>query len=154
MKKSILFITALSLIVFAAGAMAATDTNQLDVQANVNNLCNIQSVTDVDFVDYDPTSGTPDDDGTGNVTFACTKNTSYDLYITGARTITDGSDTISYELYTDVGRSSLFPSAIPGVQGPALDNNPISQDIFGRIPAGQDVQAGLYVGQVTITVEY
>ena len=154
MKKYFIAIMAAVVVLTAAHAMAATDTSPLNVRANVNALCSIQSVTDVDFVDYDPTSAAPDDDGVGNVTFACTRNTTYDLYITGARTISDGTDTLNYQLYTDAGRSNAFPSLNPGNLTPAADNNPISQDIYGRIPAGQDVQAGLYTGNVSVVVEY
>ena len=155
MKKMLIAIMAAAVLLTAAHAMAATDTNPLNVQAVVNAQCNIQSVTDLDFADYDVTSAAPDDDGVGDVTFACTRATNYDVYITGVRTITDGTDTLNYELYADAGRATVFPSGMPGVASPAApDNNPIVQSIWGRIPALQDVQAGTYAGAVTVTIEY
>ena len=154
MRKYLIALLASAFGLIGTSAMAQIDTSPLNVQAIVNAQCNIQSVTDLDFVDYDPTSAAPDDDGQGDVTFACTRNTVYDLYVSGVRTITNGTDTLNYELYSDVGRSSVFPSALPGIPGPAADNNPITQNIYGRIAALQDVGPGLYTGTVTVTVEY
>ncbi len=156
MKKILITFVAAAVVLTAAHAMAqTTDTSPLNVQAVVNAQCNIQSVTDLDFADYDVTSATPDDDGVGDVTFACTRATNYDVYITGLREITDGTDTLTYELYADAGRTTVFPNAMPGVVSPpAPDNGPIVQGIWGRIGALQDVQAGTYTGSVTVTIEY
>ena len=155
MKKMLIAVMAVAVLLSAANAMAQTDTNPLTVQAVVASQCTIQSVTNLDFATYDVTSAIPDDDGVGDVTFACTKATSYDVYITGARTITDLTDTLNYELYADAGRTTVFPNAMPGVVSlPAPDNNPITQGIWGRIAALQDVQAGTYSGSVTVTIEY
>ena len=155
MKKMLIAVMAAAVLLSAANAMAQTDTNPLNVQAVVSSQCVIQSVTDLDFADYDVTSAAPDDDGVGDVTFACTRATNYDVYITGVRTITDGTDTLNYELYADAGRSTVLPGSMPGVASPAApDNNPIVQGIWGRIAALQDVQAGNYSGAVTVTIEY
>lgn len=154
MKKLIVILAALAVVLTAPSAMAATDTNPLAASASVAATCTIQSVTDLDFGTYDTSSATDDDDGVGNVVFRCTKGTGYDVYITGARTMTDGTDTLNFEMYQEVGRTTLWPSASVGVTGTAANNGNITLDIFGRITALQDVQVGAYVGSVTVTVEY
>jgi spore coat protein U-like protein len=154
MKRILMILAVASVVLVSVNAMAATDTSNLTSTVIVQTICTISSVTNLDFGTYDPTSATNDDDGVGDVTFRCTKNTAYDVYITGARTMTDGTDTLNFEMYTDTPGGTVWPSALPGVSGTTADNSPITQNIYGRIPALQDVEAGTYNGTVVVTVEY
>ena len=154
MKRILMILAVASVVLVSVNAMAATDTSNLTSTVIVQTICTISSVTNLDFGTYDPTSATNDDDGVGDVTFRCTKNTAYDVYITGARTMTDGTDTLNFEMYTDTPGGTVWPSALPGVNGTTADNSPITQNIYGRIPALQDVEAGTYNGTVVVTVEY
>jgi len=156
MKRILLILVAAAVVLVSVNAMAATDTSNLTSTAVVPAICNIESVTNLDFGTYDPTSGTDDDDGVGDVVFRCTKGTAYDVYITGARTMTDGTDTLNFEMYTDAPGGTLWPSVSASgvVAGTAASNAQITVDIYGRITALQDVQAGTYNGTVVVTVEY
>jgi spore coat protein U-like protein len=153
-KKLIITIMAGLILLTGVNAMAATDTNALTSTVSVAAICSISSVTNLDFGTYDTTSGVNDDDGNGDVSFSCTKGTAYDVYITGARTMTDGTDTLNFEMYTDAGRTGAWASASPGTTGTAADNTAITENVYGRIASGQDVQVGTYNGSVTMTVEY
>jgi len=154
MKRVLIILMAAVVVLVSVNAMAATDTSNLTSTVVVPAVCTISSVTDLDFGTYDVTSATDDDDGAGDVSFRCTKGTVYDVYITGARTMTDGTDTLSFEMYTDAGRTAAWASSAPGSGGTAGSNAPITLDIYGRITALQDVQAGTYNGTVVVTVEY
>ncbi len=155
MKKTLIVLVTMVFVLAATSAFAATATQGLLVSANVVASCRIVSVTDVVFTDYDPTDPLPNDTGTGNFTFRCTRGTSYDLYIAGIpREMTDGTYLLSYELYRDAARSSAWPSGLPGVGGASPSNAPVTRNIYGRIPAEQDVGVGVYSQTVTITVEY
>lgn len=154
MKKLIFLVMAGVLLLTGVNAMAATDTSSLGASATVAATCSISSVTALDFGAYDPTSGTADDDGAGDLSFSCTKGTAWDVYITGARTMTDGTDTLTFEIYEEAGRTTVFQSVSGTNTGTAADNNTITQNLYGRIPASQDVQVGSYSGSVTVTVEY
>jgi len=145
---------AAAVVFTSVNAMAATDTRSLSSTVTVAGTCSISSVTNLNFGTYDPTSATNDDDGVGDVAFTCTKGTAYDVYITGSRSMTDGTDTLNFEMYQESGRSTLWPSTAPGVTGTAANNSTITKNIYGRIPASQDVQAGTYNGTVTVTVAY
>jgi spore coat protein U-like protein len=152
--KSLLTSLVIGAFVLTAGsAFAATATNTLNASATVTNGCRVLSVTDISFGSYDPTDPT-DTDAAGDFTFRCTKGTGYDIYITGSRTMTDGTDTLNFELYTDAARTSAWQSASPGVTGTTASNAPDTRDIYGRISAQQNVGVGSYTGSVTITVEY
>lgn len=155
MKKIMVVVLALTFILSATAVVhAATATSALSASASVAANCNIQSVSNLDFGTYDPTAAVADDDGIGNVQFRCTKGTSYQMYVTGTRTMTNGTDTLNYELYRETARANAWPSAIPGVSGSAANNSPVTTNIYGRISALQDVSTGSYSGTVTFTIEY
>jgi spore coat protein U-like protein len=66
------------------------------------------------------------------------------------------SETLNYNLYRDSTRSTIWGDGTGGTQAytqsnPQLNRN-IRVDVFGRIPAGQDVTAGSYTATVTATI--
>lgn len=154
MKGLIVVIMAFALVLTATAAMAATETSALTVSASVSAACRITGVTNLDFGTYDPTDPANDDDGVGDFTFRCTKNTAYDLYIAGARTMTDGTDTLNFEMYQEVGRTTVWSSATPGITGTSASNAQDTRNIYGRITPMQDVGVGAYSGTVTVTIQY
>jgi spore coat protein U-like protein len=158
MKKRIILLaalTAMALLVFSGVSMAATKTNNLNVTASVAANCNITSVTDVAFGAYDPTSAT-DLDANGDITFRCTKNTAYKTYLVGTRQMVGAvnADNLNFELYSDAGRTTVFASDNSGGSSNAPNNNPITQTIYGRVAALQDVSVDTYSRVLTATVEY
>jgi spore coat protein U-like protein len=89
------------------------------------------------------------------VTIRATTGMSYTVYIGNDRSMTDGTDTLNYELYSDVSRSSVWGSTLATGEGYSSTNNAEATHlIYGRIAALQDVQAGGYSDMVTITVEW
>jgi spore coat protein U-like protein len=134
-------------------AFADTQTSTLNVSATGMANCRVKSVADISFGNYDPTVDT-DTDAEGNFILKCTKGTVYDLYIDGTRAMTDGTDTLNYELYTDAGRNTAWPAATPGVGDTSASNADNQQMVYGRIPAAQDVGVGTYTGSVTITLNF
>lgn len=153
MKRLIIAIVAVLTMAMAGSAIAATATNSLQVSASAVPSCRFDSVTNVAFGDYDPTNVTATD-ATGDIRFRCTKNTNYQTYITGTRTMVVGGDTLNFELYSDAPGGTLYPSANPGITGTAANNSTITRSVYGRIPALQDVAAGSYSRTLTATVEY
>lgn len=160
MKKLIAIALAFAVSIIAATVMAATDTGTLDVRANVIGTCNvITPPNDVDFGDYDPTNTTDNTSGQGSFTFRCTRGTAYGTYIVRNNQMTDsstGTETLNYELYTDATRTagSEFPDATVGTPDTASNNSPITIQVYGRIPALQDVPVDTFSETVTFTVEW
>ena len=127
----------------------------LNVSATVAGGCRILSVKDVDFGDYDPTDPTDDTDGAGYIEFRCVQGTDYELYISGSRSMTNGSDNLDFELYTDPAASStIIPDDVTGTKDTAGDNDPIMIDIYGRIVALQNVGFGNYSADLMATIDY
>lgn len=156
MKLFLTVITMMAILMFSIGAMAATSTATFNVTATAASNCRITGTTNVAFGDYDPTNATPAD-AMGNMTFRCTKGTTYWLYITGTRSMssTPAGETLNFELYTDAARTASFPLVKTGAGTSSANNAAQIQNIYGRIPAEQDVTAGrTFLQTLTATVEY
>src|SRR3990172_612006 len=154
MRKMILAaLASLAFIVMAGTAFAATVMSNFTVSATVINACSVNA-NNIDFGNYNPASGTPLD-GQASFQLSCLAGTSYELYITGARIMTDGANNLNYELYTDAPRTSVWPSASPSsVSGATPDANPVTFDTYGRIATGQYVLAGPYSNVVAVVVAF
>jgi spore coat protein U domain-containing protein, fimbrial subunit CupE1/2/3/6 len=155
------FLTGILIIVmiaFAENAKAGSTMSSFSVSTNAIPVCIItKSPSTMDFGGYDPTSNVNNNNGAGSFGFKCAKGTAYKVYITGTRTMTSGTETLSFELYSDTGRTLVFPSTdASGISGAATSNGiEIMTNIYGSIPAGQDVTAGKTFAQtLTVTVDY
>jgi spore coat protein U-like protein len=124
------------------------------------------STTSLGFGTYDVFATAPLD-STGNVVFRCgqtDKNISISLDTGGApsfvsRRLTSGSDALLYNLYLDAARTSIWGDGTGGTQvyfnrNPQSNNLDIYIPIYGRIPAGQDVSAGIYTNTITVIIAY
>jgi spore coat protein U-like protein len=156
MKKISIGLIALTFVlVSASSTMAATDTGTLNVSASVLGTARITSVGAMSFSNYDPTEPSAPNDATGSVSVRATKGLSYTIYIGAARTMSDGTDTLNYELYSDAPGSTVWGSTQPTGVGYTSAGNAVStKTIYGRIPVLQDVPAGVYIGTVTVTLEF
>ncbi|MBW2467563.1 MAG: spore coat protein U domain-containing protein, partial [Deltaproteobacteria bacterium] len=127
----------------------------------VVNKCKITGVTDVAFGNYDPTEDTTPTDATGSVTMRCTKNSTFETYISGGagvREMIDGTNLLPFELYYDSAGGTVYPNTTPGYDpfggAGTTDNSEFTINIYGRIPVLQDVPAGTYSKDLTFTVDY
>src|SRR5262245_16021784 len=141
----------------AAGpAWAASASTSFSVTASVSASCTIRA-TAISFGAYDPvvTHAATPLDGTGTVTITCTKGAvatvGLNTGLHGAsaqgttRAMTDGSSgVLSYEIYQDSGRSTLWGNTGPDLFAPAAapSKAPRSFNTYGRVPAAQDVPSG------------
>ena len=141
--------------IMADVASAASATGNLTVSANVPPVCTITSMSDINFGDYNPASGTVKD-GEGSFTFSCLGGTNYSIHIAGARQMSGAlANDIEYELYADSGRANIWPSAKPSSENGVTPNaDPITRHVYGRIPAGQYVPAGSYMNMVSVVVDF
>lgn len=67
-----------------------------------------------------------------------------------------GTETLTFDLYSDAGRSTSYPSASPGVSGTSANMSSISITYYGRIPNNQDITVGSYAtpSPLVFTVAY
>jgi spore coat protein U-like protein len=150
---------------FASGS----STGNLSVSATVASTCTISQTSALTFSGYDRANNS-DTTGTGSMTIACTNGgapTSVSFGVggnTGAacdtasggsnannRCMSDGTDTLAYNIYSDSGRTTLF-----GLTGTSTTSETSTGafTIFGKIFHGQAVGTGSYTDSLVATVNY
>ncbi len=153
MKK----LLALALALAAGNAFAAIGSTTFQVQATVAATCDIV-VTPLNFGTYDVVAaGNGDQQAT--ITLHCTKGATPKVALSGTspRQMTGGAsgDKLTYELYSDSGRTTAWYSAVTA-SASTSKNTAIPMTIYGRIPstATNDVSADTYTDTVTATVSF
>ena len=146
--------TRLLTMLFTACALGAAATAEA--------ACTI-STTAVSFGTYNVFSGSPND-ATGQVTFRCSPPLPSLVTIQldkggsssfNPRQMRQGTETLNYNLYLDSTRTTIWGDGTGGTQTYTQTSPPASAqnaNIYGRIPAAQDVSAGTYSATVTATI--
>lgn len=154
-----------ALIAAVAIVRAASTSANLNVSATVIRNCTISTAA-VAFGSYDPivANATANLDATGTVTVACTKGTTATIGLDlgqnaagSARRMTAGlTDRLGYELYKDTGRTTIWGNSGGDLfdPGAAPSKKPRSFDVYGRVAAGQDVEAGAFADVVVATINF
>lgn len=126
--------------------------------------CSI-STTPVSFGTYNVFATAPTD-STGTIVYNCNGG-ARNILITfsrgnaptfAPRFMLNGTEQLPYNLYRNAARTTIWGDGTGG-SGLYLDTNPpnstdISVTVFGRVPTGQDVSAGVYTDTVTVTINY
>jgi spore coat protein U-like protein len=165
MKGSLkVVIVAVSMMMFATVAMAqagSVDGNGT-VEATVAGRCVLDAPFAIDFGEYDVfTNETVDLDADGSVEYRCTQGVdTHKVYVAtnfGAMDRAGGGGTLDFALYSDTGRTSLFPTTFgTGLDGAGAGGvtGGYIIEIFGRVPMNQDVPAGDYSATVVVSVDW
>ena len=165
MKRTVLSLIALTALVVAAPAFAASQTANLSVTASVAANCTI-TTSPVAFGAYDPVSVNSATNLTANgaVNVACTKGTpaTIDLgnggnFSAGSRRMGSGSDFLGYSLFRDAALTQPWGSGIAGGATEAYNaatKAVTAVTVYGMVPAGQDVTVGAYSDTVVATINY
>ncbi|MGE5244150.1 MAG: spore coat U domain-containing protein [Betaproteobacteria bacterium] len=152
-------------VITGTSVSAASKTANLAISATVVSNCTISTAA-LDFGAYDPVSANASTnlDGTGTVSVACTKGSTATIGLglgsnaSGTtRRLTDGSGNyLTYELYQDGGRSTIWGDAGANLLSPAAAPSKAARDftVYGRVPSNQDVPAGAYTDTVVATVNF
>jgi len=141
-------------------------TANLQVTASVKKQCTI-TTTPVNFGAYDPivTNKASNLDQQGTVVVTCTKGAGAKVWLalgsnaSGSTRRMQGPDAaafLSYELYKDASRSSVWGNDdTTGLDvPPATTANPQTFTVYGRVPSGQDATVGNYADTVVATVNF
>jgi len=160
---SLVALVFLAVLTQSSIAQAGSTTTNLNVSATVTNNCSI-STADLAFGTYDPiaTNASSPKDSTGTVTITCTTGAVTNVALdTGAnnsgttRRMKAGSNYLTYEIYQDSGRTTVWGSGTSKLDtGTAPNFNARSFTAYGRITAGQDVPSGSYTDTVVATVNF
>lgn len=158
MRRIFFAALAIAMAAVAPAAVAATASSTLTVSASVAANCTITDAT-LSFGAYDPVgvNASSPKDGSTTMSVACTKGVSPVITIPlVGRTMSGGGDTLSYELYSDSARTTIFGETVPTgfSMGAAPNKSPRTLNLYGRVPAGQDVGVASYSGTIQVTVNF
>ena len=133
-------------------------------RADAAPTCTI-SATSVNFGSYNVFSLSATD-STGTVTITCNgaaHNVVVSLSTGGSgafnpRMMVSGGELLSYNLYRDAAGTSIWGDGTGGTStltnaNPA-NNTAINITVYGRVPAGQDVSAGVYSDTVSAVINF
>ena len=146
--------------------------------ANFNMTCTVASST-LTLNPYDVLAGTATTTPTGSITVTCTStgggNVTVDytlsLSTTPTRQLTSGTNTLSYDLYTDSATTITWGTAGPACTAGSNTNSgnlicgsfsvpnkgtaQQTKNYYGKIPGGSDVLTGTYTqNNIAVTLTY
>lgn len=164
-----LYMTALAaavgVVAIAQPAAASTHTDTIAVSATVTENCVI-SASPLAFDDVNTLSGQAVD-GSGTIDVTCTNETPWTVSADagqaqgatfGARKLVNGLNQLSYALYTNSARTTVWGDGVAGASATIGDTGTGSlqqKAFYGRVAASQtSAPAGAYADTVTVTVSY
>ena len=150
------------LLQFAGASLAATTTSTFTVQVAITASCTINSTATLNFGSQGVLTANVDNTSTMQV--QCTSSTPYNIGLnagtgTGAtvavRKMTSGANTVTYSLYSDSGRSTVWGNTV-GTDTVAATGNGAAQSytIYGRVTAQTTPAPATYTDTITVTVTY
>jgi spore coat protein U-like protein len=150
-------------------SLAQSKTQNMPVRAQVNANCNFTTTNTMTFAGYDPSDPAGANlDSTVLLGVRCTRGVTVTIGIgnggnpgaasgsTRAMRLGATANVLGYDFYHEAGRTTLWTDSGGGMlnHGAVLTNAPFTITIYGRVPGGQDVPAGLYQDTVLVTVNY
>ena len=143
----------------ATQAAAATDTQDIAVSATVQASCVFGAATALPFGDVtvsDLIAGKSETTA-ADVKITCANSgVAGKLYAAATRTMSNGATgSLSYEVYTDAGRTTALGSDATGGASVAADGTEQSIPLYAKITAGQGAEpTGAYTANLALTVEF
>jgi len=165
LKQTIGTISAAVLLAVAGSAAAATKTDNMQVSATVSKNCIIDA-PDLNLGTFD---GTNNLTANSTISVRCTSGTTFNVDLsTGAgtyanRTMSNGTDTLSYNLFTTNGYTTVWGDGTgttgrgSGTGAGMAVGNAQSLIVYGRLLASANtgpVGAGTYTDTITATITY
>lgn len=143
-------------------ANAATTTTTFTAQITITASCAINSASTHDFGSQGILSANVDQ--TSTIQVQCTDTTPYNIGLdvgigasatVAARKMTNGANTVTYSLYSDSGRTTVWGNTV-GTDTVAATGNGASQNytVYGRVPPQTTPAPAVYTDTVTVTVTY
>ena len=170
MTKSKFSFRALGLAAGLAGSVlcmqssiAATTSTTFTVNATVLSSC-LLAATNLNFGNYSAVDASPND-ATNTITATCNNGEDYTLALdagvspgatVAARAMVNGLDTLDYALYTTAARTTIWGDGTLGTATVSSVGTGLPQlfTVYGRVPDGQSVTAGLYADLITVTLTF
>ncbi len=157
-------------LMLLAATLTVAETGKVGGTHNTES-CTI-SASSLAFGTYDPLAAGPLD-STGSVSTNCTSgrppHVDYDVHLDSGqsssyapRRMSNGSSNLNYNLYTDIGRTTVWGDGTGGTGTVGISFNvtrpgssqTTDHTVYGRIFAGQTVSTGSYSDSLVITIVF
>lgn len=126
--------------------------------------CSFTSGAPVSFGAYDVLAAAPNTNGVGSITIACNGGGSKNFPVSlstgqsnsyASRVMRSFGNSLNYNLYTSTQRTVVWGDGSGGSRTVSINrNNTTTLEIFGTIPAAQDVAVGTYFDLIWATVNF
>lgn len=155
-------VAAVAALAISPAADAATVTNTFQVKITIANACDVTTTapTNLDFGSQGVLAANVDQ--TSTITVTCTTSAPYNIGLNGggsgnvnARVMTAGTNNVSYQLYQDSGRTTVWGNTV-GTDTVSSTGTGSAQPftVYGRVPPQTTPPAGSYTDTITVTVTY
>ena len=159
--RTSLLAVAVSASLFAGTAAAGTANTQFQVSIIVENNCTV-SVNPLVFPNSNTLAAAVDGATTGSITCSGTSPVTVSFNegdVAGStlatRLLSNGTDTVTYDLYRDAGRTELLGDGTTGGTVTIARTGTSTFDVYGRVDGSQNPKpAGTYLANVTATVTF
>jgi spore coat protein U-like protein len=163
--RSIYLATAMGLVASPA-SLAATATGSFDVQITIQESCVTTSASGSTVLNFGTqTLLNANVDAAVNLSVQCTSGTDYDVTLDNGLNTSRrmdstagagvGANIVDYELYSDSGRTTVFPTTAGTAPYPYTGTGTAQTiTVYGRVAPQTTPPAGNYYDTVGITVTY
>jgi spore coat protein U-like protein len=161
-----LCLAAVTSISLSSAGQAATATGSFDVQITIQETCVTTSASGSTVLNFgSQTLLNSNVDASVNLSVQCTSGTDFDVTLDNGLNTSRrmdstagagvGASFVDYELYTDAGRTSIWPTTAGSAPYPYTGTGAAQTiPVYGRVPAQTTPPAGNYYDTVGITVTY
>lgn len=113
----------------------------------------------ISFGSYNPLQSS-DTESTGTVQLNCDSMVAASVALTAgrgtydARMMSNGISGLQYNIYADPARTTVWGDGTQGSQPVSISAQSANIPVYGTVPAQQNVTAGLYTDNITVTVTF
>jgi spore coat protein U-like protein len=159
-KKLSLLSLAISAVMICGSAVAGTASGTLTADATLTSACEVSPTSQIHFGSFDALASTGNKDANSGSSFqvACTTGLSPEIYAAASRSMSNGTDSLPFNLSLTSGGADDLASAAVSAQAISITQDGTMQDVtlYGRVLASNfaSLSAGDYSGDVSVSVVY
>ena len=159
-KKYSLLSLAVASVLGCGSVAAATASGTLTVDATLTAACEVSPSSAIDFGSFNALASTGNVDADSGSTFqvACTTGLAPKIYASASRSMSNGTDSLAFNLSRTAGGADDLASTSLGAQAITITQDGTMQDVtlHGRVLASNfaSLSPGAYTGTVTVSVDY
>lgn len=156
--KKITYVSLLisSVLGFSAAQAATAPTQNFEVKLTINESCEFNSATDIDFGSLDRSTDV-NRTQTGKLTATCTIGTPYKVVLDSERQMkhkSDSTSVVAYDLFQDTGAQKIWGKTVDQALEQTGTGKAQELPVYAKLKGNTNVKAGIYTDVVTAKITY